>query len=90
MRAYLFVDDHPYYARTDSDGRFSLNQVPPGRYQVVCWLPSWKEAAHSRDLETGLITRMILGPPAEQSKEPELEAGAKADMSFEVSTASFR
>ena len=39
MRAYLFVDDHPYYARTDAEGRFKIQQVPPGRYQAVCWMP---------------------------------------------------
>src|SRR5262249_7479941 len=26
MRGYLFVDDHPYYVRTDTDGRFRLEQ----------------------------------------------------------------
>ena len=28
MRAYLFVDDQPYYARTGADGRFALQKVP--------------------------------------------------------------
>ena len=46
MRAYVFVDDHPYYTRTDPEGRFVLSQVPAGRYEVVCWMPSWVEARH--------------------------------------------
>lgn len=90
MRAYLFVDDHPYYTRTDSQGQFRLKQVPPGRHQVVCWLPSWKEAGHSRDPETGLITRMTFGPPAEHSKELALDARADREVHFEVSPTSFR
>ena len=38
MRAYLFVDDRPYYARTAADGRFQLPRVPPGDYDLVCWM----------------------------------------------------
>ena len=63
MRAYLFVDDHPYYVRTDREGRFSLEQVPPGRYEVVCWIPNWQEARHERDPESGVITRLFFQPP---------------------------
>src|SRR5262249_36506421 len=41
MRSHLFVDDHPYYTRTDTTGRFTLSRVPPGEYEVVCWHPDW-------------------------------------------------
>ena len=37
MKAYLGVFDHPYFAVTDADGRFSLPQVPPGDYTVTVW-----------------------------------------------------
>ncbi len=37
MKAYLGVFDHPYFAVTDADGRFSLSQVPPGDYTVTVW-----------------------------------------------------
>jgi hypothetical protein len=62
MRAYLFVDDHPYYTRTDTHGRFTLAQVPPGRYDIVCWLPSWTKARHERDPESGCVTRLFFNP----------------------------
>jgi hypothetical protein len=65
MRGYLFVDDHPYYSRTDAAGRFRLEQVPPGAYQLVCWLPSWREAEHERDGDTSLICRLSFRPPLE-------------------------
>lgn len=68
MRAYLFVADHPYYARTDAQGRFVLPQVPPGRYEVVCWMPNWHKASHERNPETGLITRVRFAPPAEKAQ----------------------
>jgi hypothetical protein len=37
MRAYLAVLDHPYFAVTGPDGRFTLPDVPPGEYLVVSW-----------------------------------------------------
>jgi hypothetical protein len=65
MRAYLFVDDHPYYSRTDGQGHFTLPQVPPGCHEVVCWLPDWHEASHDRDPETSLVMRLKFRPPVE-------------------------
>jgi hypothetical protein len=65
MRGWLFVDDHPYYTRTDAQGRFTLPQVPPGRYQLVCWLPNWHEAFRELDAETALICRLTFRPPVE-------------------------
>jgi hypothetical protein len=63
MRAYLFVDDHPYYTRTEPDGGFHLDQVPAGNYELVCWMPNWLEARHDRDPESGTITRIYYRPP---------------------------
>ena len=37
MRAYLIVTEHPYTAVTDSEGRFSLDQVPAGEYTLRLW-----------------------------------------------------
>jgi hypothetical protein len=89
MRAYLFVDDHPYYARTDSKGRFNLNQVPPGRYDFVCWMPNWKEARHERDPETGLVNRLFFAPPAELVEHVNLESRESKNVHFIVSEAAF-
>jgi hypothetical protein len=65
MRAYLFVDEHPYYTQTDADGRFTLAQVPPGHYDVVCWLPNWNPQRHERDPESGHVTRLYFQPALE-------------------------
>jgi hypothetical protein len=35
MQAWVYVFDHPYFAVTGPDGRFTLNDVPPGRYTLV-------------------------------------------------------
>ena len=41
MRGYLHVVEHPYYAITPADGRFELDDVPPGTYEVVMWHEGW-------------------------------------------------
>src|SRR5262249_41367022 len=37
MRAYLGVFDHPYFAVSDRDGAFTLNNLPPGEYTIEAW-----------------------------------------------------
>jgi plastocyanin len=37
MRAYLGVFDHPYFALSGEDGRFALEDLPPGEYTVEVW-----------------------------------------------------
>ncbi len=37
MHAWLLILDHPYFAVTDQDGKFSLRDVPPGNYTLVAW-----------------------------------------------------
>ncbi len=85
MRGYLFVDDHPYYARTDAAGRFQLPQVPAGRYEVVCWIPNWLEEHHDRDPESGQVSRMTFRPPLEQVQPVVVEPGQTRTLSFTVS-----
>lgn len=37
MRAYLGVFDHPYFALSAADGRFTLKDLPPGDYTIEAW-----------------------------------------------------
>ncbi len=37
MRAHVLVVNNPYYAQVDSGGDFSLDEVPPGNYEVTVW-----------------------------------------------------
>ena len=43
MKAYVSVFDHPYFSVTDDTGRYQIDNVPPGKYEVVAW--------HERDLK---------------------------------------
>lgn len=37
MKAYLGVFDHPYFALSGADGRFTLQNVPAGDYTIEVW-----------------------------------------------------
>lgn len=37
MSGWIVAVDQPYYAVTDIDGNFSLDDVPPGVYVLNCW-----------------------------------------------------
>jgi hypothetical protein len=90
MRAYLFVDDHPYYARTDAQGRFVLHGVPPGRYEVVCWMPNWQEARRERNSETSLVWRLRFRPPVETARAVDVGPGKPSTVRFEIAPDAFR
>jgi plastocyanin len=37
MNAYILVFSHPFFALTNIDGRYGIDRVPPGTYNVVAW-----------------------------------------------------
>ena len=37
MNAFILVFSHPFYAMTDTEGRYRIDDVPPGAYSVVAW-----------------------------------------------------
>ena len=37
MKTWVLVSDHPYFAVTDAKGNFSIEGIPAGTYEVVCW-----------------------------------------------------
>jgi hypothetical protein len=90
MRAYLFVAEHPYYTRTDAAGRFVLEQVPAGRYEVVCWMPSWIEQRHDREPETGIVSRVFFRPPLEKGKGVAVGKRQTTPVEFILDRDSFR
>jgi hypothetical protein len=42
-RAYIATFDHPYYAVTEKDGKFTIDSLPPGKYTVHVWHEGMKE-----------------------------------------------
>tara|TARA_Y100000996_G_scaffold145255_1_gene111760 strand:+ start:1952 stop:2680 length:729 start_codon:yes stop_codon:yes gene_type:complete len=37
MKAWVMVADHPYFAITDENGNFKIDNVPAGEYEVIFW-----------------------------------------------------
>ena len=37
MSAFILVFSHPFFTMTDNEGRYRLDNVPPGTYTVVAW-----------------------------------------------------
>jgi hypothetical protein len=37
MSAFILVFNHPFFAVTDTEGRYRLDNVPPGNYNVIAW-----------------------------------------------------
>jgi plastocyanin len=37
MSAFILVFSHPFFAITDGDGRYRIDNVPPGNYSVIAW-----------------------------------------------------
>jgi hypothetical protein len=52
MSAFILVLSHPYFATTEPDGRYRIDNVPPGTYSVVAWYDGV-----SRDSRTVTIPR---------------------------------
>ena len=37
MSAYILVFSHPFFALTEGDGRYRIDNVPPGTYGIIAW-----------------------------------------------------
>ena len=37
MAGFIFIMDHPYFAVTDADGKFSIEGLPTGKYTIEAW-----------------------------------------------------
>ena len=37
MNAFILVFNHRFFAVTDADGRYHIDDIPPGTYNVVAW-----------------------------------------------------
>lgn len=89
MHAHLFVDDHPYYATTDEQGRFTVPQTPEGSYRLVCWMPNWRVARKDRDQESILVVSVAYAKAMEKEQTLEVRAGRSTTVDFSVGADDF-
>ncbi len=52
MRAFIFVMEHPFFAVTDAQGRFTIKNLPPGEYTLATWHESFGE--NNQTIKAGL------------------------------------
>jgi hypothetical protein len=64
MSAYILVFAHRYFAATDPEGRYRIDNVPPGTYTVVAWNDGQTRLSRSvRVPETGGIVELDFALP---------------------------
>ena len=51
--AWIAVFDQPYFAMTGRDGAFSIDSIPPGRYQLRLWHPRLGQVEEGVTVEAG-------------------------------------
>ena len=83
MHSTLFVDDHPYYAATDAEGRFRLSEVPSGSYEIVCWHPNWREERREYDPESRQAFRLFFQQPLETVRPLRVKTGEILEVAYE-------
>lgn len=63
MRSLLLVVDTPWYTTTDTEGRFRIGDVPPGRYTLHAFLPSERMLDMPVEIRPGETAHAMLAPP---------------------------
>jgi plastocyanin len=53
MEAYVIVLQNPYFAKTDKDGNYIIENVPPGEYTLKVWNKKYKAKPKRVDIKEG-------------------------------------
>jgi hypothetical protein len=88
MNAEMFVIPHPYYAVTDDSGRFELNDVPPGTYQLIAWHEGWMLTANQQTLDVlteAAVKRPIFSEPRTWEKTAKVLGAQFSTVNFLIS-----
>jgi hypothetical protein len=88
MNAELLVAPHPYYFVTDESGKFELDGVPPGRYQLVAWHEGWHVVGRENALDVFTqqnVQRVVFSPARSWEESVVVEPGGRASVNFTLS-----
>ncbi|MDH4079398.1 MAG: hypothetical protein OEU68_06235 [Nitrospira sp.] len=53
MQSWLYVVTSPYYSLSDQEGTFTIDQVPPGQYELLAWHPALGLKRHEVQVTEG-------------------------------------
>jgi hypothetical protein len=82
MSAYVMVAEHPYCAVTDADGKFVIDDVPPGEYQLVMWHEGVRVARVAT--EKGKAVRYEYEDPYVTENQISVEGGRSTRSDFKL------
>jgi hypothetical protein len=68
MTAAIMVFDHPFFRIPAADGTFTLDDVPPGSYQIIAWHERIGESAETVKVEAGRTARVEFALPMEADR----------------------
>ena len=60
MVAYIIILENPFYFKTDEDGHFKIENIPPGDYQLRTWHEKMKLAPQKITVTGGETTEVNL------------------------------
>ncbi|MGH7323770.1 MAG: carboxypeptidase-like regulatory domain-containing protein, partial [Candidatus Rokuibacteriota bacterium] len=75
---YLLAFDHPYFAVTDDEGDFRIDDLPAGTWRVSAWHEGW---AVLRRTPEG---RLVWGPAHLRSREVTVPERGVVRVEFEL------
>lgn len=78
MNCWIIGFDHPYFTRTNGDGRYAITDVPPGKYQLVFWHEGYNIKKFASD------NRPVYDDPQVIKKTIELKPGETLDLNEQM------
>jgi plastocyanin len=58
MNAFILVFSHPFFAMTDAEGRYRIENVPPGTYGVIAWNEGISSEPRPVTVADGAVTEL--------------------------------
>ena len=70
MRAWVKSFDHPWFAQSDADGRFRIENVPPGKKRLHVWHERFPERTVEVEITSGQSSALDLEWNARELRSP--------------------
>jgi len=80
MSAFVKVTEHPYVVITDTDGNFTMENVPPGTYKISMWHEPISILGEERAAQ---LQQRYFDKPILVQKDVTVTTGATATVHFE-------